>query len=357
MRILFFGTYDAGRHPHVRVLQEGFDQLGDTVIECNEPLGFSTAQRVQMVRRPWLGLALIARVARCWWRLWRRARTLRNVDAVFVGYMGHFDVHLARRLWPKALIALDHMIFFRDTAIDRGIGSRPVLAMLNKIDTAAVRTASVVCVDTEEHRRMLPTDSRSVVLLRGATKAWFREPEPIGEPLRVIFYGTFSPLQGTRTIGEAIAACTDMPIHFTIAGTGQEYSATRTLAAHNPNVEWIDWIEPSALPSVVATHHVCLGIFGTGPKAARVVPHKAFEGAAAGCAIVTADTEPQRRILGDAAVFVPAGDAQALASTLDGLARDPDRVHTLREASYRTACAAFHPRLIAEQLRRELTRA
>ena len=41
------------------------------------------------------------------------------------------------------------------------------------------------------------------------------------------------------------------------------------------------------LPALVAGHDVCLGIFGTGDKALRVVPNKVFQGAAAGCAIVT----------------------------------------------------------------------
>ena len=72
------------------------------------------------------------------------------------------------------------------------------------------------------------------------------------------------------------------------------------------------------LPALVAGHDVCLGIFGTGDKALRVVPNKVFQGAAAGCAIVTSDTAPQRRALGDAAVLVPPGDPEALAAALRG---------------------------------------
>ena len=70
---------------------------------------------------------------------------------------------------------------------------------------------------------------------------------------------------------------------------------------------------PPTCRRVVAEHDVCLGIFGTGPKALRVVPNKVFQGAAAGCAVVTSDTAPQRRLLGDAAVLVPPGDPAALA--------------------------------------------
>ena len=62
------------------------------------------------------------------------------------------------------------------------------------------------------------------------------------------------------------------------------------------------------LPALVAGHDVCLGIFGSAAKAARVVPNKVFQGAAAGCALVTSDTPPQRRVLDGAAVLVPPGD-------------------------------------------------
>jgi hypothetical protein len=52
MRLLFFGTYDAGAHPRVAVLRDGLRAHGATVRECNAPLGLSTAARVSMLRRP-----------------------------------------------------------------------------------------------------------------------------------------------------------------------------------------------------------------------------------------------------------------------------------------------------------------
>jgi hypothetical protein len=100
-RVLFFGTYDARRYPRVRVLQEGFAALGDEVLECNVPLRLDTAARVNMLRRPWLVPLLAAKLASTWIRLIARSRRCRGVDLVVVGYMGHFDVHLARLLWPR----------------------------------------------------------------------------------------------------------------------------------------------------------------------------------------------------------------------------------------------------------------
>ena len=123
---------------------------------------------------------------------------------------------------------------------------------------------------------------------------------------------------------------------------------------------WHDWIDPADLPGVVAEHDVCLGIFGTTPKAQRVVPMKVFGGAAAGCAVVTSDTAPQRRALGEAGSFVPPGDPVALAEALRALAASPRRTHDLRHAAYRRAEAAFRPETSVRGLRErllELTRA
>src|SRR5262249_21889107 len=165
-------------------------------------------------------------------------------------------------------------------------------------------------------RVWLPARARSVIVPVGAPNAWFYPPaRHAGERVRVVFFGSFTPLQGAPVIGKALRLLADDErFAFTIVGRGQDYDATRAAAAEAGTVAWTDWVEPARLPSLVACHDVCLGIFGTGPKAMRVVPNKVFQGAAAGTAVVTSDTPPQRQELGDAAVFVPAGDAAALAA-------------------------------------------
>jgi glycosyltransferase involved in cell wall biosynthesis len=119
-------------------------------------------------------------------------------------------------------------------------------------------------------------------------------------------------------------------------------------------VTWIDWLPPDSLPAIVGTFDVCLGIFGAGSKARRVVPNKVYQGAAAGCAIVTSDTAPQRRALGDAATFVPPGDAGALAAALRELAADPGRVQALRDRARALAAAEFTPASVVVPLRDRL---
>jgi glycosyltransferase involved in cell wall biosynthesis len=358
MRIVFFGTYDAARHPRVAVLREGLAASGDEVVECNVPLDLDTAARLELLRRPWRLPAAAARLGRAWTRLRERANELERADAVVVGYLGHFDVHLARRLFRGTTLVLDHLVSAADTAGDRRIASPTLLRLLERVDRAAVRAADVVCVDTEEHRRLLPEEARgrAVVVPVGAEERWFRRPvQREAGPVRVVFFGLYTPLQGAPMIGEAIALlAAESDLALTMVGRGQDYDAARAAGAANAQAAWRDWVGARELPELVAGHDVCLGIFGTTPKAGRVVPNKVFQGAAAGCAVVTADTPPQRAALRDAATFVPAGDASALADALLRLAADRELLWGLRQAAYRRADEAFRPAAVVRPLRAKL---
>ncbi|MEV4511147.1 glycosyltransferase [Dactylosporangium sp. NPDC049525] len=351
---MFFGTYDTATHPRVLVLAQGLRACGASVVECNAPLGISTAERVAAVRQPWRAVPLAGRLARRWWRLARAARTIRPrrdaavIDAVVVGYLGLFDVHLARALFRGVPTVLDHMAGAADTGADRRLGRGMRHRLLSTVDRAALARSSVVVVDTDEQRDALPPQvrARSVVCPVGAPDTWFTagaevpaSPDADG-PLRVVFFGLYTPLQGAPIIGAAAALLAGRPVRFTMIGHGQDDAATRQAAA-DADVQWRTWVAADTLPAVVAAHDVCLGIFGAGPKAARVVPNKIFQGAAAGCAIVTSDTAPQRRTLGDAAVFVPPGDPAALAAALDRLATDRAELARLRTAAHTVAGQAF----------------
>ena len=62
---------------------------------------------------------------------------------------------------------------------------------------------------------------------------------------------------------------------------------------------------------------------GPRAKALDVVPTKVYQGAAAGCVVVTSDTHPQRAALGEAAVLVPPGDAGGARRRPAGARRRP----------------------------------
>jgi len=358
LKVIGFGTYDRQKHPRIGILLDGLSQLGEDVMELNSPLGFSTADRVAMLGKPWLAYRMIFRLVARWLGLAIRRTRLTGPppDAVVVGYLGHFDIILARLLFRRTFIVLDLLIFAADTGRDRGVAKGPKLLLLGVLDRVAISCASVVLVDTEEHAGLLPgrTFNKAVVAPVGAPDEWFaRPPFPrAGGPLRVVFFGLFTPLQGAPVIADAIAGLPDDgSIEVTMIGSGQDLVEPRRCVGDHHAVRWVDWVEPQELPGMVSGYDVCLGIFGITPKASRVTPNKVFQGAAAGCAIVTSDTPPQRRSMNDSALFVPAGDSSALRHTLRFLATNPDEVFRLRTAAYQRAEDWFRPSKVCEGLR------
>ncbi len=380
MRTIIFGTYDTAMHPRIATIAEGLAARGFDVSECNIPLGLTTADRVDMLAKPWKVGGLAARLASRWLALAVKARRLGRPDVVAVGYLGHFDVHLARLLYPRhrVPIVLDHLISAANTAKDRKIaGGGLKQRLLELIDAAALRAADIVVVDTEEHLQIVPEKYRSkaVVVHVGAPTPWHsaakdqdavQQPSAAASsttgaysaessttgsgPLKVVFYGLYTPLQGTPVIGEALGRIAGAPIEVTMIGGGQDEAETKRAAAANSSVRWLDWVPAAELPALVAAHDVCLGIFGTSDKALRVVPNKVFQGAAAGCAIITSDTAPQRRVLGDAALLVPPGDSGALADALLRLATDREALLKLRHAARQLAAERFTPEQVVEPL-------
>ncbi|MDP9395814.1 MAG: hypothetical protein M3Q27_16795, partial [Actinomycetota bacterium] len=286
MRVLIFGTYDVSTHPRVAVLADGLRARGSDVDECNVPLGLDTAARVSMLQQPWRAPILLARLGRCWWRLARAARRHPAPDVVVIGYLGHFDVHLARALFPRATLVLDHLIFAKDTARDRRATGRLLAALLGRLDRAALGAADVVVVDTAEHRAEVPAPLRdkAVVVPVGAPQAWYHEGSArLGStrsgPLRVVFFGLYTPLQGAATIGRALRLARDVDLDVTMVGTGQDRPATQVEAGEDPRVRWLDWVPAHELPALVAGHDVCLGIFGDRPQGAARGAEQGLPGA------------------------------------------------------------------------------
>jgi glycosyltransferase involved in cell wall biosynthesis len=356
MNITFFGTYNTATTPRIQVMIDGLRAHDIAVTECNAPLNVSTKQRVALLRQPWKIPLLVASIIGCWIRLMSHRRHIPISQAVIVGHLGQFDIHLARRLFRRQQLILDYMISGSDTARDRGVNSGLKLKLLTWLDTAALRAADIVLVDTEEHRLRVPAKYRhkAVVMLVGASESWFSSASKLAAsgPLKVIFFGNYTPLQGTPTIGEALGKLR-VPIDVTMVGGGQdEVSAKQAAAAKESaaTITWLDWVASDKLPTLVASHDVCLGIFGTGPKAYRVVPNKIYQGAAVGCALITADTPPQRRILEDAALLVPAGDPQALTAALERLAGSPNEVNKLKRAAHALAKKNFRPETVVQPL-------
>jgi glycosyltransferase involved in cell wall biosynthesis len=318
VRVLAFGTYqrDYPRNAQVR--------------SCLRAAGVDVSERhVSMWddrRDAWsAGLASAPRLLAGELRL--ATTRVADADALLVGYPGHADVVAARLAARGRPIVFDPLVSLHDTLVgDRGRFRPGSLAAraLATLDRHAFTTPDVVVADTAAQasfyrERFGLTDERLRVCPVGAEDRLFRPGAPPAGPFHALFVGKLIPLHGLGTI---LAAARLVPeISFRIVGSGQDAA---TLDSAPANVQHVPWIDYERLPAELHHAGCALGIFGTSPKAARVIPNKAYQALACRTPLITADTPASRELLtsGVDALLVPAGDAGALADAVRLLAAD-----------------------------------
>jgi len=176
------------------------------------------------------------------------------------------------------------------------------------IDAAALRAADIVVVDTEEHLETVQENTgRRRGGAVGAPTPWH---EPRGavrrprRPLKVVFYGLYTPLQGTPVIGEALGRLAGAPVEVTMIAAART-RRTKRAAAANQSVRWLGWVPAAELPALVP-RMTCASASSHRRQALRVVPTRCSREPRG--ARSSPPTPAQRRVLGDAAVLVPPGD-------------------------------------------------
>jgi glycosyltransferase involved in cell wall biosynthesis len=170
----------------------------------------------------------------------------------------------------------------------------------------------------------MPRD-RFRVLWVGAQRLFRPQPAIAPEANVTLFYGTYIPLQGIETIVRAAKLLEGDNVRVRIIGDGQERPAIEALAADLGvrSLELIDPVPIDELPEHIARASLCLGVFGTTPKAGRVIPNKVYECLAVGRPVLTADTPAVRQAFDGEVATVVAGDATALAASIRRLCADP----------------------------------
>lgn len=259
-------------------------------------------------------------------------------DLVLVAFPGQADVAAARLAARGAPVVLDAFSSILETAEDRDQSSWLRSRWYAAEDRVACRLADVVLLDTDAHigyfaRRfgVAPAKMRRVPV--GADdEVMFPRPEPPREGcdqrFRVVFCGTYIPLQGVDTIVRAAAVLerAGEEVDFLLVGNGQTYDSVRSLAARLDvgSVRFAPRVPYEGLPAVIAGADVYLGIFGATDKAARVIPNKVFDGLAMARPVVTADTPAAREVLvhGRHAWLCPPADPEALAAGIVALRAD-----------------------------------
>jgi len=136
-------------------------------------------------------------------------------------------------------------------------------------------------------------------------------------------------------------------------------AACEEQAAGLNNVAFEDWMPYEQLPARIQQADILLGVFGTTPKAGRVIPNKVFQSLACGRPVVTRSAEAYPAELlhaeNSGLVWVAPGDAQALADRVASLAVDRVALRRLGEAAAQISLQHFSEAVVRRQLERCLS--
>lgn len=357
-RVCFFGTYPR-EYTVTQSMRRAVADAAIEVIECHEPLW----ERQRTKHAGYFGVFSLIRLLREYVRAGRRLRArlrdLSNIDAFVVGFQGQLDLLLLRRLQrqPRVPVLFAPLVTLTETLLDdRRVFSpaSPQAGLLRLLDRASLRAATRILIDTQAHaeylqRQFAVSPARCSVWYLGCDRDVFQPQAPVSQEdrvVRILFYGSFLPLHGVSTILAAAALLqARSDIRFTLCGEGVEMPQLEaaTQGGRLPNVTLKPWQDYRSLPFLIAQHHVSLGIFGTGPKAAMVIPNKVYQAAAVGRAIITADTRAAREVFthGKDIWLCPAANSSALAEAIQKLADDPNLRSRLADSAAQLMATRF----------------
>ena len=300
-------------------------------------------------------------------------RVHEDVDLVWVPCFRQRDLLAARRfahrrsiplVFDPLISAYDKQVNEREKFAEGSAAARKLLAR----ERRQFAGADLVIADTVGHASYfhetlgVPRE-RLLVLPVGADESLFRPapPRAIGqdEPVRVLFYGSFIRLHGVPTIVAALRDYAGPPIQCRFIGAGpmraEAEAALRDIDPARVGVAFEDWLAFETLPQRIAATDLVLGIFGTTPKALRVVPNKVYQALAMGRPVITAQSPAYdasfRSGEPTALGFVPPGDAGALARLLETWVGARETLAARGQAASRLFGRAFAEAQLRERLR------
>lgn len=252
---------------------------------------------------------------------------------VVCGFKVSYELVLLKlfRRWSRAFIIYDPYISLVDTLVDdRKIISNGSLVhwALGIAEKLTLRCADLVVADTEESADLFAfaagRDLDTVVLpvyVKSDFISNHREPKPSGAVTRVLYFGNYVPLHGLGKVVRAIALLeSPARFNFCFVGDGQErYCVEQEASKLGVDIRFIDRMAVWSLVELIDEHDVCLGVFGSSEKAKRVVPNKVFLALARGVPVLTLDSAPVRRYVGDGVLFVSQPDETTISAALEQL--------------------------------------
>jgi glycosyltransferase involved in cell wall biosynthesis len=373
MRVCYFGTYDKN-YPRNRIIIQGLRANGVDVDERHIPLWYDTKDKITVAFGGWIRLRFLARVANAYLSLmWQHSVSLRNYDAIILGYSGQFDALLARpltRLWSVPLV-LDVFVSIHLAAKERGlIETNPFAArMIYTIEKVACEIADLLFLDTSAYvdyfckHYNLPKKKFRLVPLGANDRIFFPvSSREKSEQFQVLYFGKYLPLHGIDTILNAASLLKkETDIHFRMHGTGQLKETALELARSLDldNVTFTGWLEDIArLSYEFAPYDVCLGAFGDTAASRMTIQNKIYEGLAMRKAVITRDSPIVRSNFKDREhiILCPPDDPVALADAIMLLKDNSSLCNRVASNGYKVFIERYTPAIIGRQVKEHLER-
>jgi glycosyltransferase involved in cell wall biosynthesis len=300
------------------------------------------------------------------WRLLRRERI--DSDFALVPAPCHHEVPIVKR-WARCPVVFDPLYSRYLTKVYdyRRAGRYSLHALINfRVDRKSMSEADYVLSDTEAHKeyycRTFGISPRKVFpLYVGYNSNDFRPVDkPRGRNVVVGFYGGFIPLQGADVIVEAANLLKHRrDIAFELLGSGHTHAKAVALARTHglTNISFPGRKPYSELAEHIGGWDICLGIFGTTPKADLVIPNKVYHYAGCRKPIISKKSPAIREVFTDSKdILLCDAQPRALADAIARLAADTDLCAALATAAHRLVSENYTHVQIGARLRALLER-
>lgn len=297
-----------------------------------------------------------------------RLKRVPKTDLVWVPCFRQRDFGAAHK-WAKAhkiplvfdplISAYDKQVFERKKAVPNSSKAKKLL----KWEKTLFQKADVVVADTLSHAQYFQeqfniSEDKTRIVYVGAEETVFN---PVSETSRsktdqasfdVLFYGSFIPLQGPEIIIKAAAIYDGPPACWTLIGDGPLRAGCERLNKElgGENVVFKDWVEyQKELPAEIAKADILLGIFGTTPKAGRVIPNKVFQSMAMAMPVITRSSDAYPDTL-KSLTFIDAGRPEQLAEAVKRHLSDSEGLAHVKQGTYEDYQTFFSASVIKRQL-------
>ena len=348
--VCYYGSYDLNE-PHNTTYLAGLKEVG---IQVNEIHLLPLRERDEAGKYasiPSVVTVIFGFVINSISLFFRLLKT-RNIDAVIVGYPGYFDLPPAKIFSVIKRIPVIfniHISLYETLVIDRQYYKKKsvIAGFIKWYDKLTIHLSDTVIVDTRSHGVFfsklydVPAEKFQRVFI-GADPI-FKPTAPVAHnTVKVLFYGTFIPLQGIDYIVRAADLLRDEPcLKFEIIGRGQTREKILRLAnqLRIDNIDFIEWVNRYELVQRIADADICLGgQFGLTPKADLVIGYKCYQMMACGKAIIVSDSRGNLELLthGNDCYMCKAGDVHDLAEAILTLKNDSVMREKLAAASRQT---------------------